>query len=123
LRQRWIQLAARNRGKAEPRKEMTGGGREQVDVANPAVARELERRLGQPFAPPLAAVLDLDRHRPQQSGLAVHFHGCTSQESLGIARNQSGLDVVLDSGDRERRRLEQRHDVGQITRCCSDDVH
>src|SRR6266516_3537161 len=115
LLQRGIELGPRNRREAEPREEMAGGGRQQVDVAYASFPCQLERGFRQLFAQTFAASFGLDRHGPQQSGLTVDFYSRAPDYLLVVARDERCLDVLVDASDRQRACTEQRQDVRDVS--------
>jgi hypothetical protein len=109
-----IELSAGNDDETESREEPARRRRKQVDVANAALARQLQRRGGQLLPETLPAPFGRHRHGPQQTSGTVDLDRGASDDLAGVSGNERRLDVPLKTGDRQRTCLEQRQDFGQI---------
>jgi hypothetical protein len=109
-----IELSAGNDDETESREEPARRRRKQGNVPNAALPRQFQRRGGEPLPQPLPAPFGRHRHGSQQTRGTVDLDRGASDDLAVLSSNERRLDVPLKTGDRQRTRLQQRHDFGQI---------
>jgi hypothetical protein len=107
-----VELSAWDGDETESREEPVCRRRKQVDVPNAALPRHLERRSRQLLPQPLPAARRGDRHGTQQPRRFVDLYRGTSDHLPVLTRNECRMDMLLDAGERQRARVEQRQHFG-----------